>query len=157
MNLMSRLSESGVLVPYGGRGRMNACPSYAPPVEIGEVPLSFYLRQFRPSERINVKTSPFQRTRPGPLHYAWVVAAITFVTLLLTAAIRATPSVLIVPFENEFHLDSCLNFYGDLNKSGDIRLDWAIRSGIDPAVWPAQDYGRFSRALGCRHRFNPTH
>src|SRR5260370_37719486 len=42
--------------------------------------------------------------RPGPsFHYAWIVAAITFVTLLLTAAIRATPSVLIVPFENEFH------------------------------------------------------
>jgi hypothetical protein len=41
MNLMSRLSESGVLVPYGGRGRMNAGPSYAPPVEIGEVPLFF--------------------------------------------------------------------------------------------------------------------
>jgi len=38
-----------------------------------------------------------------PFHYAWVVTAITFLTLLLTAAIRATPSVLIVPFENEFH------------------------------------------------------
>ena len=50
-----------------------------------------------------MKTSPSQRTRPGPFHYAWVVAAITFVTLLLTAAIRATPSVLIIPFENEFH------------------------------------------------------
>lgn len=44
--------------------------------------------------------------RPPPrltFHYAWIVAAITFLTLLLTAAIRATPSVLIVPFENEFH------------------------------------------------------
>jgi len=50
-----------------------------------------------------VKTNPSQRRRPSPsLHYAWIVAAVTFVTLLLTAAIRATPSVLIVPFENEF-------------------------------------------------------
>lgn len=43
------------------------------------------------------------RTPARPFHYAWVVAAVTFVTLLVTAAIRATPSVLIVPFENEFH------------------------------------------------------
>jgi hypothetical protein len=53
-----------------------------------------------------VKTSPSQRRLPSlslhSLHYAWIVAAVTFVTLLLTAAIRATPSILIVPFENEF-------------------------------------------------------
>jgi sugar phosphate permease len=50
-----------------------------------------------------VKTSPSQRRLPNhSLHYAWIVAAVTFVTLLLTAAIRATPSVLIVPFEDEF-------------------------------------------------------
>ncbi len=36
------------------------------------------------------------------LHYAWIVLAITFVVLLTSAAIRATPGVLIVPFENEF-------------------------------------------------------
>ena len=36
------------------------------------------------------------------LHYAWVVAAITFVTLVVTAAVRATPSILIVPIEHEF-------------------------------------------------------
>jgi sugar phosphate permease len=36
-------------------------------------------------------------------HYAWIVAVITFFTLLLTAAIRATISILIVPFESEFH------------------------------------------------------
>jgi sugar phosphate permease len=37
------------------------------------------------------------------LHYAWIVAGVTFVVLLLTAGIRAAPGVLIVPFENEFH------------------------------------------------------
>jgi len=35
-------------------------------------------------------------------HYAWVVLAITFVVLLISAAIRATPGVLIVPLEQEF-------------------------------------------------------
>jgi sugar phosphate permease len=36
------------------------------------------------------------------LHYAWVIAAVTFLVLLLGAGIRATPSVLIVPIEREF-------------------------------------------------------
>ncbi len=36
------------------------------------------------------------------LHYAWVVAGITFLTLIVTAAVRATPSILIVPLEQEF-------------------------------------------------------
>jgi MFS family permease len=36
------------------------------------------------------------------LHYAWIVLAVTFVALLAGAGIRATPSVLIVPLEQEF-------------------------------------------------------
>jgi len=36
------------------------------------------------------------------LHYAWVVAAATFAVLLVTAGIRATPGVLMVPLEAEF-------------------------------------------------------
>ncbi len=39
------------------------------------------------------------RTKP---HYAWVVAAVTFVTLLAAAGVRAAPGVLIVPLESEF-------------------------------------------------------
>jgi sugar phosphate permease len=35
------------------------------------------------------------------LHYAWVIAAVTFLTLLLGAGIRATPSILITPIEKE--------------------------------------------------------
>ena len=38
----------------------------------------------------------------GRIHYAWVVAALTFLTLLVVAGIRATPSVLIVPLERNF-------------------------------------------------------
>src|SRR5688572_10552214 len=44
-------------------------------------------------------------TPPSPpprVHYAWVIALVTFVVLLVTAGIRATPGVLMVPLENEF-------------------------------------------------------
>jgi len=36
------------------------------------------------------------------LHYAWIVAGVTFLILLVTAGVRATPSILIVPLEHEF-------------------------------------------------------
>ena len=36
------------------------------------------------------------------IHYGWVVTAVTFVTLLVTAAAMSTPGVMIVPLENEF-------------------------------------------------------
>ena len=36
------------------------------------------------------------------VHYAWVVAAVTFFALLGSAGFRATPGVLIVPLQNEF-------------------------------------------------------
>src|SRR5690349_13079661 len=36
------------------------------------------------------------------LHYAWVVAGVTFIILLVTAGIRATPGVLMVSLEGEF-------------------------------------------------------
>ncbi len=35
----------------------------------------------------------------GRVHYAWVAAAVTFLVLLTAVAVRATPSVLIVPLE----------------------------------------------------------
>ncbi len=42
-------------------------------------------------------------TRPSPrLHYAWIIALVTFVVLIVTAGIRATPGILIVPLETEF-------------------------------------------------------
>ncbi len=36
------------------------------------------------------------------LHYAWIVAGVTFVVLMCSAGIRATPGVLLVPLEHEF-------------------------------------------------------
>ncbi len=41
-------------------------------------------------------------SRPARLHYAWVIAGVTFLVLLVTAGIRATPGVLMVPLESEF-------------------------------------------------------
>ena len=36
------------------------------------------------------------------IHYAWIVAAITFLVLLTAAGVRSTPAVLMVPLEQEF-------------------------------------------------------
>jgi hypothetical protein len=36
------------------------------------------------------------------LHYAWIVAAISFMTLLVAAGIRSAPGVLIVHLEQDF-------------------------------------------------------
>lgn len=41
--------------------------------------------------------------RPPPrLHYAWIVAAVTFLALIVGAAVRSVPGILIVPLEQEF-------------------------------------------------------
>jgi MFS family permease len=40
--------------------------------------------------------------RPPRLHYAWIIAAVTFLVLLVTAGVRATPGVLMVPWESEY-------------------------------------------------------
>ena len=43
-----------------------------------------------------------ERLAGGRVHYAWIVAGVTFLILLVAAAIRATPGVLIVPLEQTF-------------------------------------------------------
>jgi MFS family permease len=50
-------------------------------------------------ERIAVNSS---RNPAGRTHYAWVIAGVTFLILLATAGVRATPAVMIVPLEHEF-------------------------------------------------------
>ena len=42
---------------------------------------------------------PASRSR---LHYAWVIALVTFVVMLITSAVRATPGLFMVPLEAEF-------------------------------------------------------
>jgi MFS family permease len=39
------------------------------------------------------------------IHYGWLVAAVTFITMLCAAAVRSMPGVLIRPFEAEFGWD----------------------------------------------------
>ncbi|HEX2093716.1 MAG TPA: MFS transporter [Longimicrobiaceae bacterium] len=46
-------------------------------------------------------TSPPSPGRQRP-HYAWIVAGVTFLTLLAAAGVRSAPGVLIVPLEAEF-------------------------------------------------------
>ncbi|MEZ0388165.1 MAG: MFS transporter [Verrucomicrobium sp.] len=41
-------------------------------------------------------------TPPKSLHYAWIVAAVTFMALIVGAAVRSVPGILIVPLEQEF-------------------------------------------------------
>jgi len=44
-------------------------------------------------------------TRLSHVHYAWIVVAVTFVTLLTAQSIRATPGLLALPLEAEFGWD----------------------------------------------------
>lgn len=37
------------------------------------------------------------------VHYAWIVAGVTFLTLITSAGMRSTPGVLLVPLEHEFN------------------------------------------------------
>src|SRR5947209_14887158 len=36
------------------------------------------------------------------VHYAWVVAGVTFLALIFAAGFRSTPSVLMIPLQHEF-------------------------------------------------------
>jgi sugar phosphate permease len=36
------------------------------------------------------------------IHYGWVVVLVTFLTLLVSAGVRSMPSILIIPFQDEF-------------------------------------------------------
>ena len=39
---------------------------------------------------------------PNRWHYAWTIVAVCFAVAVMTAGVRSTPGVLIVPFEDEF-------------------------------------------------------
>ena len=47
-------------------------------------------------------TSSAVSSRDATPHYAWVIVAITFVILLVSAGVRAVPAVLMLPLEHEF-------------------------------------------------------
>jgi sugar phosphate permease len=39
----------------------------------------------------------------GRVHYAWIIVAVTFAVAMTSAGVRATPGVLIIPLEHDFH------------------------------------------------------
>src|SRR4051812_21309373 len=46
--------------------------------------------------------APAIRWLPSRWHYAWVIVAVCFAVSVITAGVRSTPGVLIVPLEDEF-------------------------------------------------------
>jgi predicted MFS family arabinose efflux permease len=46
--------------------------------------------------------TPQTGRRRSPIHYGWIVVAVTFLVLMAGAGIRATPGVILVPLEHEF-------------------------------------------------------
>ncbi|GIM46482.1 hypothetical protein DNHGIG_20310 [Collibacillus ludicampi] len=45
------------------------------------------------------------------IHYGWIIAGITFLTLLVSAGIRSTPGVLIMPLEMHFGWDRTITTF----------------------------------------------
>src|SRR5262245_56595983 len=43
-----------------------------------------------------------RQARSSQIHYAWAIALVTFVVMLVTAGVRATPGLFMVPLEAEF-------------------------------------------------------
>jgi MFS family permease len=48
---------------------------------------------------------PVSLASRGGIYYGWIVVAVTFVVLLVSAGIRQVPAVILKPLENEFHWD----------------------------------------------------
>jgi sugar phosphate permease len=69
---------------------------------------------------------------PGRVHYAWIIAAVTFVTLLITAGVRATPGLLMVPLEAEFG-------WSRTAISGAVAINIALFGLIGPFAASAMD------------------
>ena len=45
---------------------------------------------------------PIANWARGRFHYAWIAIGVTFLVMLVTAGIRSTPSVMMVPLERSF-------------------------------------------------------
>ena len=91
-------------------------------------------------------------TRPDRrLHYAWVIAGVTFVVLLITAGVRATPGVLMVPLEDEFGWSRAAISGGGRRQHRALRTDRPVRRRGDGSLGPAPHgavRARVARRLG---------
>ena len=79
------------------------------------------------------------------MHYAWIVAAVTFVVLLVTAGIRATPGVLMVPLESEFG-------WSRAAISAAVAINIALFGLIGPFAASAMDRWGMRRLVACGAR-----
>ena len=68
------------------------------------------------------------------LHYAWVVALVTFVILLVTAGIRATPGVLMLSLEREFGWSRAVDFLRGRDQHRALRADRTLRGVGDGSL-----------------------
>ena len=75
-------------------------------------------------------------------HYAWPIAAVTFLVLLVTAAVRATPGVLMVPLEEEFGWSTAAI-------SGAIAINIALFGLIGPFAASLMDRWGLRRMVLC--------
>src|SRR5919206_190419 len=97
------------------------------------------------------------RLTAGRVHYAWVVVALTFLVVLVTAGVRAAPGVLIVPLEEEFHwsratisLAAGINLlvYGLIGPFAAAAMDrFGVRRTMSLALAATAIGGAFSPAL----------
>ena len=93
----------------------------------------------------------FGDEREKKLHYAWVVLGVTFVCLLISAATRATPSILIVPLEKEFGVVAHDHLHGDLPQHPALRADWPVRGRLHQSLRPTARNGAVRRSDRPRH------
>ena len=89
------------------------------------------------------------------VHYAWIVAAVTFVVLLITAGVRATPGLLMVPLEAEFGWNRAVI-------SGAVAINIALFGLIGPFAASVMDRWGLRRVIlarrgACRPVGGPDH
>jgi sugar phosphate permease len=84
--------------------------------------------------------APGTLPRAPRLHYAWIIALVTFVILLVTAGIRATPGVLMVPLESEFGWNRAV-------VSGAVAINIALFGLIGPFAASVMDRWGLRRVI----------
>ena len=95
----TKAANAASVRPATGRNRRTAadCMSTTPKIEA----LRAIQAGFIPRPR-RYPRAMLERLIGRPLHYAWLMMIVTFVTLITTAGFRATPGVLIVPLQDEY-------------------------------------------------------
>ena len=76
------------------------------------------------------------------IHYAWIVAAATFLLLLCAAAVRATPGVIIVPLQREFGWSRALI-------SGAVSINLVLYGLVGPFVAATMQRFGIRRTILC--------